>query len=845
MDCEFSCIKLSDLNLCVISMYRSPRGNLKTFLENFEIVIKRVISKGELIIVCGDFNVEMVKANNSESVCFSNLLRSLNLFCTFTAPTRNDSCIDNILVNFSKDLYNVTSFEGLFADHVPLLLNVNISNLDNPLKNNIFKNTFTRKQSEENVEVFIKHLKNEKWEMVNDFKCGKINVSTLFDSFLKTYVYLWHFSSPLIIKRVNINKAHRKKKKIKWYNSELAKEREQMLGVFNIYKSMLRNRSGQTQLAYKAYLACKKNYRIHLIAAKKTACENYINKAQNKCKAAWEIITHEHSPTCTKDALLDPEVFNRHFINSVEELTHKIPDTNSNIVDLLGTRPIAPESFQWEEVTPEELIKIVAKFSNSKSTDFYWISNYILKRTIEIIKEPLAYIISKCLEFGYFSDLLKVSKITPVFKKGDKNLPQNYRPISILPILSKILECVMHKQLNFYFETNNLFTECQYGFRTDHSTISAVMKISCHTLEAFEKKESVSLSLLDLSKAFDCVPFNSILTKLEFYGISKCSMKIIEKYLFNRKQYVSLRGTQSSMLDFTLGIPQGSVLGPFFFLVIINDLPKSVNVNSVIYADDTTLFSSDRNLDSLELKMDMAQRNAKNWFTTNKLVCNQEKTQHLLLSLSQKSNESVKLLGIQIDTRLNWNEHIQGLSKKLSRISYLFWKLRGILSIEYLRSAYFGLFQSHIAYGVILWGHSASVCDLLIIQKKVVRTICHAASRDHCKGLFTQLKILTIVNLYIFHILMYTKTNFTSFFTRNKIHEYNTRNSTKLDIPQHRLTKFGSSFKVNSIRFFNRLPITAQITPLKNFKNKLYNWLIDHPFYSISEFMEINIDIQF
>ncbi len=194
---------------------------------------------------------------------------------------------------------------------------------------------------------------------------------------------------------------------------------------------------------------------------------------------------------------------------------------------------------------------------------------------------------------------------------------------------------------------------------------------------------------------------------------------------------------------------------------------------------------------------------------------------------------------------MNWNYHIQTLSKKLWRISYLFWKLRSILSTEYLRTAYFGLFQSHIVYGLIIWGHSASVSDLLIIQKNVVRTICRAAPLDHCKVLFTQLKILTIVNLYIFQTLMFTKTNLPSFFTRSNIHEHNTRNNTKLDIPQHRLTKFGSSFKVNCIRFFNKLPNSAQITPINNFKNKLYNWLLDHPFYTVNEFMVANFDVKF
>ena len=243
--------------------------------------------------------------------------------------------------------------------------------------------------------------------------------------------------------------------------------------------------------------------------------------------------------------------------------------------------------------------------------------------------------------------------------------------------------------------------------------------------------------------------------------------------------------------------------------------------------------------------MEAAQANAFNWFSTNKLHCNQDKTQKILLSLTQNIEESVKLLGFLIDTKLNWVDHVNMVCNKVARVSYLLWKLRDFVSDEYLRMAYFGLFQSHISYGLILWGHSHAVPQLLLTQKKVIRTICRVGPLEHCKPLFKKCKILTIINLYIYHILLYTKANLSMFPIRQDLHDHNTRNRNRLDIPQHRLAKTGASYKVNCITFFNKLPVSAHTAHFNKFKTKVCEWLINNPYYSINEFLNSQINITF
>jgi len=498
------------------------------------------------------------------------------------------------------------------------------------------------------------------------------------------------------------------------------------------------------------------------------------------------------------------------------------------------------------EVTPDSINKIVSKFSNSKSMDHYWISNNIVKKTINFIIEPLTFVLNACMKEGYFAPSLKISKVIPIYKKGDKSLVQNYRPISIVPIFSKIFEAVIYNQLNNYFETNNLLSDSQFGFRHGKSTTSAVLTIVNHSLEAFEKRESVSLVLCDLSKAFDTVPFDILINKLLFYGVSHNSLKLISTYLHNRVQYVSIKNNCSGIESVGTGVPQGSVLGSFFFYVYINDLPKNLNVHSVIYADDTTLLSNHCNLACLRQIGQEAEMKAYDWFSANRLSCNSDKSQYITISLKPEVKfESVKLLGFNIDTKLNWSLHIQAICQKISRVSYLLWKLKEFVSPEYLRLAYFGLFQSHILYGLILWGHSSHTQEILLLQKKAVRSIAGVGSTAHCKPLFLDLKIPTIINLYIFQILLYTKSNLHNFRIRQDQHNHYTRNRGKIDIIQHRLAITGNSYKLNCINFFNKLPEEAKVVSFNVFKNKLYHWLISNPFYTINEFLKCDVKIEF
>ena len=221
-----------------------------------------------------------------------------------------------------------------------------------------------------------------------------------------------------------------------------------------------------------------------------------------------------------------------------------------------------------------------------------------------------------------FPNSLKIAKIKPIYKKGNKELCENYRPISLLPALSKILEKVMLKQINQYFTTNNLYYHSQYGRRKKHSTEHALIEFTDHIITSLDKNETPTSIFIDLTKAFDCLDHDILLHKLRHYGLDDKALKLCTHYLSNRKQYIKLPDATSDLLSINTGVPQGSILGPFFFLLYINDLPNSSDlIKFITYADDTTLLTT-LNPQTHNNNINNELSKVFKWFCSNRLSLN-------------------------------------------------------------------------------------------------------------------------------------------------------------------------------------------------------------------------------
>lgn len=396
----------------------------------------------------------------------------------------------------------------------------------------------------------------------------------------------------------------------------------------------------------------------------------------------------------------------------------------------------------------------------------------------------------------------KKTLVTPVFKKGDSNMPENFRPIAIVPIISKLIETCIVRQFYDFFSDKNLLYVNQFGFMPKGSTTKAVEKVVEFVLNGFENNLVVGGSLLDLSKAFDTVSHSILCKKLEYYGIQNVALNLIVSYLSDRTQVVKIDKSFSSPNKVIAGVPQGSVLGPFLFVVFVNDFYVNVPCFSVLYADDTTLLSSDKDFNNIKNKLQCSIDQARLWYNSNQLGLNESKTVNILFSLknavgSEFSNllEPAKLLGITLDSKLGWNPHVDVLCKKLARVTYLIRKLKDCVSLDVLLLAYYGLFNCHLNYGLRLWGNCADVNRVFVWQKKVIRCIVGLNNRNSCKESFINLKIMTLPSMYVYCNLMYVRENIDNFSKHYQSHDYNTRNKHNLVTPSIRLHK---SYKSHS-----------------------------------------------
>ena len=410
---------------------------------------------------------------------------------------------------------------------------------------------------------------------------------------------------------------------------------------------------------------------------------------------------------------------------------------------------------------------------------------------------------------GIFPQIFKTGKITPIFKKGNKELLENYRPVSVLPIFGKIFEKVIYNRLYNFFTKENVLSDNQFGFRKGHSTVHALHSSVGRIQSAMENRMHTVGIFIDLSKAFDTLDHSIMLNKLEHYGIRGIANNLISSYLKGRFQYTSFDGENSEKLQVKYGVPQGSILGPLLFLLYINDLMncyRGPNTNFVLYADDANIFVIGKTKEDAFCKANTVLKNVHEYMKCNLLHINMEKCcfmyfQPKKLSASKTCSRTVpmvgnnhvskaiyingqklkevcetKFLGVTLDNKLEWSSHIYELNKKLRTAAALISKVRHWIPEEQYLKIYHALFESHLTYGISVWGGvpDSKLNKIFTVQKHCIRVLfgdresylekfrtcarvrpkgseklgAEFYSREHTKPLFTQHNLLTVRNLY-------------------------------------------------------------------------------------------------
>ena len=457
--------------------------------------------------------------------------------------------------------------------------------------------------------------------------------------------------------------------------------------------------------------------------------------------------------------------FNHFFTSIGPKLAEKItPPTDINFKKYLQGKHGA--AFVFKPNTTDEVEKIISQIKSKNSCGHDQISTKLLKHLTPVLLHSITLILNQSLSTGIFPDRLKIARVIPLYKGDDDSLFNNYRPISLLPAISKVFEKSMFIQIYNYFQSNKLFYNSQFGFREGHSTEFAALELTEQLIHNLEINNLPLSIFVDLSKAFDTLDHNILIYKLQHYGISGKSSDLIYNYLHNRTQFVDLDGTVSDSLPLCTGVPQGSILGPLLFIIYVNDLHNANNtLSATMYADDTTLSTTLQfNHQSIHnpLVINNALNDFSNWLQLNKLSLNVKKTKYMIfhhpnkqfrepdLILNNDKIERVKtftFLGLIMDEHLTWKPHIDKIASKLSRASGIINKLKNILPLNIKITLYNTLVLPHINFNILLWGHS--YCKVYKLQKRIVRNIKCASYSSHTNPIFHDLNILKVQDIHL------------------------------------------------------------------------------------------------
>jgi hypothetical protein len=433
---------------------------------------------------------------------------------------------------------------------------------------------------------------------------------------------------------------HRKirNKSCPWLNSDIKK--------LSYHRDYLKKQAVKlnSDIYHEAYKKCKNQVTKLIRSSKKhyyqTKLENsknskdswkYINELLNrkpKRTAVNQLRVDEQTVTSNENIANEP---NKFFREIGPKLAEKIPTNN---VDHLQYITPCTSRFAFKQISVEDLTNVLNRMKTKKAEGPDKITNKLLKAAGYTIYESLLYIFNLVLVTGIFPDDLKQSRVTPIFKDGDKSECGNYRPISVISAIAKVLEMLISDQLAVYLNDNNIIVKQQSGFRKCHSTEIALLHITDQYLLNMDKGILNGVLILDLKKAFDTVDHQILISKLNIYGIGGVALNLFKSYISNREviiQRCKIQGIDSQPNVITCGVPQGSNLGPLLFSVYINDIPNCLEeTQASMFADDTSISSSGTSLLEIENKINNDLHNVYIWLETNNLTLNTEKTEFML-----------------------------------------------------------------------------------------------------------------------------------------------------------------------------------------------------------------------
>ena len=840
----------NETSFFVGTVYRQPSGSI-SFFDVLENNLDKAAAFSDRIVLLGDFNCNMLTVN-SLSNRLNELSSSTGLNQLIHEPTRvtpnSSTLIDLIYASNSLGQLQCGVQSIGFSDHslVYALTKVSAHRLTPKISRFRSFRTF-----DENS--FLSDLASIDWDAL---LAAQDDVNLKWKTFKSLFLQLCDKHAPYITVR-------RKIKGSPWINTEYietARERDFNKRKFNATKDPL----------YYEKFKCYRNRANNLNKKLKRAFyQDQLRNASNDMRKGWSIlkglIPNKRSNNGS-NIVIDGELesdpskiaseFNSMFSNVGKSALDRINKESIGKKALKGLKR-TQSKFTLEEVSIEFIQKELSTLNCSKSIGLDDLHPRLLKLSAHLIALPIAYVFNDSIRTGNFPHDFKLAKIVPIPKSKSSNDLSNFRPISLLSVVSKIFERAVHSQLLNYLKNQNLMSDRQSGFRSNHSTATCLTEISDFLYDNIDKGRLVGAAFLDLRKAFDIIPHDLLLKKLEFFGITGLELEWFKSYLTGRMQCVSFEGRVSDFLPVYSGVPQGSILGPLIFCMYINDmsnLPFHPNTHLSLYADDTAIFSPGFGGNSVQKQLQKDINVLSKWFRENGMIVNTDKTKVMLFT-SRKNKRSLdieismngeklqnvtkfKYLGVVVDHNLDWSSHINEVVRKITHSVQSVRRIKHCLNEVTLRQLYYTLILPHIDYCSTVWASSTkkNLLRLQRCQNKYARLILNADYYTPTVKLLDTLKWQSVeIRLNFQYCVMIYKllhglsppylTRLVSY--RNTI--YPTRHvlTNQLYLPKPRTENKKHSFSYVATKLYNSLPMYIQTSPsLPTFKKRLRQYQI-------------------
>ena len=848
--CENIIIKASipgyNRTIVICNIYRPPQNPYPPFYSFLENVIN--LASCQDLVILGDININTLDSQSTNASYYENLLESYGLRNEITVPTHvnpstneDGSCLDHIVHNMVQKSESFVLSPNI-SDHYSVVTVFHQSIENKPIKINF------RDFSATNIAKFHARLNAEFANYHPPLSDSESHCSYAVNFLTKLQNKYFPLKQKIISqKRLNapwITKNVRKcvRKKHRWFR--MAKEG---IITFESYKSFSKSLKKLLCLAKTEYYSRRFN------SLRKNNQKNWqtLNKLLGKS-------TKTISDRFNIDGILstDPKKiaaeFNKFFINHPLSIQRNVRRPSTDFTNLVAfNRNCA----NLDACSANEISLEISSMKNSNRNDD--ISSKFLKLCIVPVSNILSDLFNQCMMEGVFPDALKIAKVTPVFKKGAKTEISNHRPISVLSNISKLFESVIYKRIVCFFETNGLLNSDQFGFRKQRNTEQAIFTLLERIIPAFEKCAFSVCVFLDFSACFDIVDRKILLEKLYRYGIRGRFHSLISSYFQSRKQLVTFRGNKSYVAEQTLGVVQGSKCGPLYYDIYSCDLSKiCFDDEFIMFADDTCLTYYGDNLSDLLNHVNQRLSLIYEWCCHNKLSLNPNKCKYMIftnkpydinalppLALDNECLENVssfKYLGITLDSKLKYDEHIKSLCNNLSRMCGITFRLKRHFDLQSAKNLYFACIYAFLTYCIGVWG---GVIQCTTKTERLNNLHIRAVNNlfaELCPpntNIFKHLKLLTLNDIHRLYAAMQmfkvVRLNQCPTVQMNlnltyPEHNHDTRSRHNAILPFPRVEAIRSNYVYQCIQVWNTIPEPIRNkTSISVFKRSLMKYFID------------------